>query len=136
MTLLFQKFYELVASLFSCNVLFSGIQLGRLLYQIALHIITCIDYNAVRLNSYFILFTLVTWHLYHITLMMMLPLEHVVTCRTMSNVRKKSGHVICTLFDNVAIINAHLSKCTYICINVRICYYINRKKLCELKSFL
>ncbi|EGI69384.1 hypothetical protein G5I_01871 [Acromyrmex echinatior] len=37
--------------------------------------------------------------------MMMSPLEHVVTCPTMSNVREKSGHVTCTLFGNVAFIS-------------------------------
>jgi len=36
---------------------------------------------------------------------MMLPLEHVVTCRTISNVCKKFGHVISTLFSNAAFIS-------------------------------
>ena len=62
--------------------------------------------DAVRLSSYFISFTLVTWYLYHITLM--LPLEHVVTCRTMSNVRKKFSYVICTLFDTSHYVYTHV----------------------------
>ena len=42
----------------------------------------------------------------------MLSLEYVVTCRTMSNVRKKSGHMICTLFSNVAFISNRIDDVT------------------------
>ena len=37
--------------------------------------------------------------------MMMSPLEHVVICHIMSNIREKSGHVTCTLFGIVAFIS-------------------------------
>jgi len=57
MTLLFQRFYKLVVVL---NVLFSSyiyisIQLGRLLYQIALHVITCVDTVHLNLLLYHLL---------------------------------------------------------------------------------
>jgi len=43
---------------------------------------------------------------------MMLPLEYVMTCRTMSNVREKSSHMICTLFSNVAFISNRIDDIT------------------------
>jgi len=44
--------------------------------------------------------------------MMMSTARTCVTCRTISNVREKFGHVICTLFGNIAIISNRIDDVT------------------------
>jgi len=84
MSLLFQRFYELVVS-FPCDVLFYGIH--GLLYQIALHYrLHWLMTRCVIKSSNFIY--LIAWHLYHID-------DTVRTCCDVSNVREKFGHVTC-----------------------------------------
>ena len=108
MTLFFQRFYSrrmLVVPMWRILLWHSAgsLALSRSMLSLAL------TNDAMRLIFLFYTNYLVTWHLYHITFMMMMmsQLENVVTCRIMSNVREKSGHVTCTLFSNVVYIKSH-----------------------------
>ena len=62
-------------------------------------------------------------------MMMMSSLEHIVACRTMSNVREKSDHVTCTLFDNVTFISNRIDD-----IIIRICRDMSNDFGCEKKK--